>query len=143
MKMMIIDDVMMNVLVLRNIVQHLGQVDHFQNPAEGLNALAEAYRRGAPYDLLFLDIFMPGRSGLEVLKVVQKLNQEVPGIKTKVVMVTSQKGRESFQAAMRDGAVGYILKPFQPERILEEVRRLTEGGEKDREAAPGRSTEAA
>jgi two-component system, chemotaxis family, chemotaxis protein CheY len=125
MKIMVIDDVMMNILVLKQAAKPFGAVDGFQSWEPGLDALREAYGSGEPYDLLFLDIRMPNRNGLEVLKDVQDLGRtQAAGHKTKVVMFTSISEPDSVREAIRLGAVGYVLKPIQAERIQDEVRRL-------------------
>jgi DNA-binding NarL/FixJ family response regulator len=136
MRIIMIDDIMMNILVMKQAAKSLGTVDGFQDTQAGLAAIRDAYQRGEPYDLLFLDILMPTRNGLEVLKDAQALGAEFPPTnRTKVVMVTSSAERESFTQAMHLGAAGYILKPFQPTRILDEVHRLMEG--RDRSETPG------
>jgi CheY-like chemotaxis protein len=128
MKIMIIDDIMMNVLVLKHAVKSFGQVAGFQDVGAGLRALREAYETEDPFDLLFLDILMPGTDGLTVLRQVQEIGaSHASHARTKVVMVTSQNERQSFREAIQLGAAGYLLKPILPERVREEVRRLTEG----------------
>jgi two-component system, chemotaxis family, chemotaxis protein CheY len=126
-KMLIVDDVLMNVMMLRSAVAEFGEADISQDPNQALDTLRAAYAAGAPYDLLFLDIMMPGMSGLDVLKVVGKMGRSyATPTRTKVIMVTSQAERNSIVSAISEGAAGYILKPFQPARIREEVRRLAD-----------------
>lgn len=128
MKIMVIDDIMMNILVLKQAAKSFGTVDGFQDWEAGLTALRGAYCLGAQYDLLFLDILMPGRNGLEVLKDVQALGrQHAIGRKTKVVMLTSISEPGSVREAIRLGAAGYVLKPIEAERIHDELRRITTG----------------
>lgn len=75
---------------------------------------AERFLSGRRPDVVFLDITMPGRLGVDLLASVP------PG--TKVVFVTA---RENYAVeAFRDGAVDYILKPFDRDRLLVTVERL-------------------
>lgn len=72
-------------------------------------------------DALFLDIHMPGLSGLDLAKVINKFSRaEQPAI----VFVTADEDRavEAFELA----AVDYLLKPVRTERLAESVRRITE-----------------
>ena len=79
---------------------------------DGDAALA-ALERHAP-DVMFLDIQMPGLTGLDVA-------QRASG-RAHVVFVTAYD--QYAVAAFEAGAIDYVMKPFAPERILETVRRL-------------------
>jgi len=126
MRIMIIDDVFMNVLRLKEAVRPFGEADGFQDAREGLEALQFAHLTNQRYDLLFLDIMMPEMSGFEVLDAVVKMNRDLPPKeRTKVVMVTARSQEDSVRQAIRSGAAGYVIKPFQDERIRAEVERLT------------------
>ena len=75
---------------------------------------AERFLRGRVPDVVFLDITMPGRLGVDLLGSVPK--------STKVVFVTA---RENYAVdAFRAGAVDYVLKPFDRDRLLITVERL-------------------
>jgi CheY-like chemotaxis protein len=144
MKIMVIDDVGMNILALKQAARTMAKVEGFQDAEAGLTALRNAYRCGSQYDLLFLDILMPGRSGLEVLKDVQEIGrQHATGPRTKVIMLTSLSEPASVREAIRLGAAGYVLKPIQPERIQDELRRIAESrgvAELERQAGEGGPT---
>ncbi len=70
-------------------------------------------------DVLLLDITMPKKNGLEVLK-------EVKGKYTmlKVIMVSAVGNPEIIQEAMRLGADGYVKKPFQPNELINAIKKL-------------------
>lgn len=75
---------------------------------------AERFLKGRVPDVVFLDITMPGRLGVDLLGSVPK--------GTKVVFVTA---RENYAVdAFRAGAVDYVLKPFDRDRLLITVERL-------------------
>ena len=73
------------------------------------------------YDLVISDINMPGRNGIELVKALRML----PNSKfTPILMLTTES-----QAALRDegkhaGATGWIVKPFQPEELLEIIGKV-------------------
>ncbi len=70
------------------------------------------------FDLIVLDIKMPGISGLQVLETVQ---QVAPA--TIVVLLTAHATVDSAIRALRQGAFDYLLKPAQPKAIIEVVER--------------------
>jgi len=70
------------------------------------------------YDLIVLDIKMPGVSGLQVLETVQ---QVAPA--TVVILLTAHATVDSAIRALRQGAFDYLLKPAQPKTIIEVVER--------------------
>lgn len=77
-------------------------------------------------DLLIMDLKMPGKDGLEVLKAMKELERE-----TTVIMMTAHASIETAVEAIKEGAYDYITKPFQVDQILLlvekalECRRLT------------------
>lgn len=68
--------------------------------------------------LICLDIQMPLTNGIDVLKLVK---EKLP--KTTVLMVTGNNDRESIMEAVRHGAAGYIVKPFNPGTLLRTIEQ--------------------
>ncbi len=87
--------------------------------ADGDQALA-AIAQSAPA-FMFLDLVMPGRSGLEVLKALKGT-----GLKTHIVVLSSLDTEALVQQAMRDGANGFLSKPFHPLDVQGVVRAALE-----------------
>jgi two-component system nitrogen regulation response regulator GlnG len=77
---------------------------------DGSEALAKALDR--PYGLIFLDIKMPGMSGLEIL---EKIKEPLPD--TPVIIITGHGSMSNAINAMKKGAYDYIVKPFNMEQI--------------------------
>jgi DNA-binding response OmpR family regulator len=82
--------------------------------ADGLAALREL--AGEPFDVMLLDVGLPGMSGLDVLEAVQIL-----AAPPRVVMITADDTSETLLKAVRGQADRYITKPFAPGAILEVV----------------------
>ncbi len=74
-----------------------------------------------PYDLLLLDLKMPGLSGMEVLQRVKELYPELL-----VVVITGYATVESAVEAMKAGAYDFISKPFLPDQLRIVARRALE-----------------
>jgi DNA-binding NarL/FixJ family response regulator len=70
-------------------------------------------------DLLFLDVVMPGATGVEVLRRVSAMQKGIG-----VIMVTSIAEREIVHTCRDLGAIGYVLKPFSKETILTNIASL-------------------
>jgi DNA-binding NtrC family response regulator len=65
-----------------------------------------------------LDINMPGMDGIEVLKRIKKIDNDVP-----VIMVTSEDGVDTVVEAIRDGAYDYMVKPLDKMRFMTTLRK--------------------
>lgn len=71
-------------------------------------------------DLVLLDIELPGKNGVKVLKLLKQnpLTRDVP-----VIMISSIDKREIVVTAIQSGAVDYIVKPLDMDRMLQKVER--------------------
>ena len=76
-----------------------------------------------PCDVLLLDISLPGRGGLEVLKDVRR---DFPS--TKVLIVSTHDEAQYAVRAIRAGAAGYLTKSSPPEELVQAVRAVAETG---------------
>ena len=87
-------------------------VDISSDGEEGLyNALMDVY------DLILLDIMLPGVDGIEILKEIKKNN-----IKAKVIMLTAKSELEDKLLGFSEGANDYISKPFGTSELLARIR---------------------
>jgi DNA-binding NtrC family response regulator len=87
-----------------------------------------------PVDLVLTDLTMPGKSGLDLLRAVKAERPAMP-----VVLMTAYSTVESAVEAMKDGAVDYIVKPFENEKLVALLRRALKGrsvGEEPEAEAP-------
>ncbi len=105
---LVIDDEPVVCNSLRRILSRHGHhVDQALVPDEGLEKIG-----AKKYDLVLLDLRMPGRDGMEMLSTIR---QKWP--QTKVIIVTGYASIESAVEATRRGASHYIAKPFTPEEV--------------------------
>lgn len=83
---------------------------------DGLQAI-EKYTQLKP-NLVIMDITMPNMDGIQALKEIKKLD---PNAK---IIMCSAMGQESMVVeAIRSGAIDFIVKPFQADRIIQTVRK--------------------
>ncbi|HBZ68720.1 MAG TPA: two-component system response regulator [Deltaproteobacteria bacterium] len=95
----------------------LGAGGHEVFDVDSGEAAIEALSSQGPFDIAFLDIRMPGPSGLELIDRIRAL-----GAETAVVVITAQNTFENAVEAMKRGALDYLVKPFR----LAEVSALVE-----------------
>ena len=81
------------------------------------------------FDLLFLDIFMPGMDGLETMRLIQQQQPLIPIIVISGNPVTSGSGPDFLTMATRLGAVRSLQKPFKPAALLAAVAASLEAAQ--------------
>jgi DNA-binding NtrC family response regulator len=88
------------------------QVETAANGEEGLSKLGEQ-----PFDLVLLDLALPGRSGIELLPEIRALDPQLP-----VIIITAYGTVEDAVRAMQGGAGNFLQKPWDNEKLLADVR---------------------
>lgn len=71
-----------------------------------------------PYDLVLLDIEMPGMNGIETFRRMQRFPVKVP-----VIFLTASGDEEDVMNAIKLGAANYLKKPFFPQELLKRVAK--------------------
>jgi len=108
MSIMIVDDEM---IVRESLFHWFEKAGHVvETASSGFEALEKLER--FPFELLFVDIKMPGMDGIELL---EKVKAEYPD--TIVIIITAYGSIESAIKAMKTGASDYLLKPFKPDQL--------------------------
>lgn len=121
MRVLIADD---HAVVRRGLIQLLADEYPVLSVGEARDA-GEVLQlaRGQEWDIIILDISMPGRSGLEVLK---ELKQARPGVP--VLILTSHPEEQYAIRVLKAGAAGYMTKESAPEHLIEGIRKVIAGG---------------
>ncbi len=89
-------------------------------PEEALNKL----REGAKYDIVVLDVIMPGMDGLELLK---KIREEKLGEGSIFIMLTNENTSTRIEEAKALGVAGYIVKATSiPSEVAEEIIKIAD-----------------
>ncbi len=87
--------------------------------ASGEEAIALAKERS--WDVILLDLKMPGMDGLETLR---RLKDEDVNTDAEILMMTAYGTIETAVQAMKEGAFDYLLKPFDPDEVEMEIKRI-------------------
>ncbi|MBN2282185.1 MAG: response regulator [Candidatus Marinimicrobia bacterium] len=116
---LMVDDVPKNLQVLGNILNKEGyKISAALNGEQALKIL-----ENAKPDLILLDVMMPGLSGFDVIKEIQK-NEELAEIP--VIFLTAKTEKEDVIQGIELGAVDYVTKPFNSIELLARVRNHLE-----------------
>lgn len=106
---------------LRQILQQLEGVTLIEEASDGNEALV--LLKSDVFDIILLDISLPGKSGLEVL---QSVKAKWPSIN--VLMLSMHPEEQYAIRALKLGASGYLTKDTASEELLSAVKRVSEGG---------------
>jgi DNA-binding response OmpR family regulator len=113
-RILIVDDLEANTLLLDRMLRGAGYtcVASTRDPYE-----ACALHRKNPYDLILLDLQMPGMDGFAVLEEIKALETDVP------VLVITAEPRHKLRA-LQAGAKDFVSKPFNLAEVLAQVRNM-------------------
>ena len=96
----------------------IGEIVDAATPQEALDLVGQR-----EWDAVILDIGLPGRGGLDVLKDIKR---EVPGLP---VLILSMHSEDQYAVrALRAGAAGYLTKEAAPKNLVDAIRRVVAGG---------------
>ena len=115
-KILIVDDAAFMRTLLKNILFPKGY--EIAGEAENGAIAVEKYKQLKP-DLVTMDIVMPTMNGIEALKSIRTQDPSA-----KVIMCTAVGQENMVRTAIVSGARGYIVKPFQAPKVLEEVQKV-------------------
>jgi two-component system chemotaxis response regulator CheY len=115
-KILIVDDTLFMRTLLKNILFSGGHTIAGE-AGDGVEGIAK-YKELKP-DLVTMDIVMPKLNGIEALKAIKEFDPAA-----KIVMCTAVGQEQMVKLAIKSGAKGYIIKPFQAPKVLEEVKNV-------------------
>ncbi len=122
MKVLIVDDDIINQKLLNAILSDYGAVDIADNGEEAIALIKKSFIQKNYYDIVFLDIMMPVMNGHETLRELRKL-EEQEGIQLgegmKIAMITALGDKDNVLSAFSEGCEHYIVKPVKQEKIME------------------------
>ena len=118
-KMLIVDDAAFMRMMLKDILTRCGH--EIAAEASNGNEAVQKYKELSP-DLVTMDITMPECDGLEGLSKIRQIND-----KAKVVMCSAMGQKAMVIDAIGRGAVDFIVKPFDPEKVMLAVNKALQG----------------
>jgi two-component system chemotaxis response regulator CheY len=118
--LLIVDDsATMRKIILRTIRMSGLNFDQTEEAGNGLEALEKL--KACHIDVMLCDINMPEMNGAELVKKAR----EMPNCAgTKIIMVSTESSQEIVEKLLKEGADGFITKPFTPEKFHEKITPL-------------------
>ncbi len=116
-KILLIDDEKESCKALSHLLSQIGydvEISHTGEQAIALLGIES-------FDLIISDLFLPGISGIDILKRVKDDSPE-----TSVILITGKASAETAVEAMKEGALDYITKPFNFERLKIQITKALE-----------------
>ena len=115
MKILLVDDDIMSLKITIQLLELEGYFIWFAlNGQDALELLDEE-----KFDMIILDLFMPEMGGMELLKVLREERKN----KVPIIILSRTHAQEDVNSALECGANDFISKPFEPEQLIETVKK--------------------
>jgi len=119
-KILVIDD---HPIVRRGINQSIQDINDIIIAGEASNGEEALERIGMEnYDLAILDISMPGKNGIDVIKEIKAVKQALP-----ILVLSMHAEKEIVLSSLKAGAAGYLTKDSAPNELIEAIYKLYDG----------------
>ena len=124
---LIVDDDRLCRVLLADMLEPYGQCDFAYDGPEAIDAVRLALEDGTPYDLICLDIMMPGISGHDALQAIRDVEAQ-HGLRgsdvAKVIMTTALRDSKHCVQSFREGCESYVTKPVAEDELLARMGEL-------------------
>jgi DNA-binding NtrC family response regulator len=104
--------------IIHEVLEDLLSSEGYQCELSSSGQEALKKQKSESFDLVLLDLLMPGMDGMEVLQKIKKIDPNAV-----IIIITAYASVESAISAMKKGAFDYIQKPFQHDELLLSVKR--------------------
>lgn len=125
---LIVEDNEVNRTYLSEVLGDYGETVAAETAEEGLRLFRQGIEADDPFDLIFMDIMLPGMSGLQAIEQIRAEEQSLgaaPPDQVKIVVVSALDDDLSAKRAFFQGrAVSYLTKPLRMGQVREEMTRL-------------------
>lgn len=106
---------------LKQIISFVSNMEVAGEAADGEEVLQKV--RTLPFDVLVLDMSMPGKSGIALIQQIKAIKPELP-----ILILSMHQESQYAVQAMRAGAAGYITKNTASSQLIEGIRKVADGG---------------
>ena len=120
-KVLIADDHTLVRKGLKQILLDSKDIKQVDEAKDGKEALNKVNKKN--YDLVILDISLPGRSGIDVLKQLKCSKPDMP-----VLMLSMHPEEQYAVRSLRAGAAGYMTKESAPAELIDAIKKVASGG---------------
>ncbi len=106
---------------LKQIISDISGMEVTDEATNGNETLSKI--KDGCFDVVLLDLSMPGKSGLETLKEIRLQDQDLP-----VLILTMHPEEQYAVRVLKAGASGYLTKESAPDELITALRKVTNGG---------------
>jgi two-component system chemotaxis response regulator CheY len=127
MRFLVVDDDFSSRELIKAIVTPYGSCDLALDGSEALSRFLRALEDDQPYDFIFLDVVMPGLSGLETLDAIRNIESSynIHGPRrVKILIITGYYDPKLSIRTFQKDCESYLSKPFMPRHILDKVQTM-------------------
>jgi two-component system, chemotaxis family, chemotaxis protein CheY len=127
MKILLVDDNFVSRKLLKSLLKEVGECVLAASGEEGFEQFCTAHKSDSVFDLVCLDVMMPGLDGHETLARIREW-EEKNGVSldqsVKVIMITAMDDKKNVFQAFKGGCEAYIVKPVERDKLMEAIARL-------------------
>jgi len=127
MKILIVEDEVVSRTMLQRIMVRFGECKAVDSGEVAIAVFKSAMERRSPFDLITLDVSMPGMDGPETLYKIREIEKKmsIPKEKrVKILMVTIHSDKDTIITCIQAECDGYIVKPFSEKTIIERIEKI-------------------
>lgn len=127
MHILVVDDELVSRKLMEMIMTGYGKCDTAETGEAAIELFSNAMENSNPYDLITLDISMPGIGGLMALVRIREIEKEkvLPETKrVKIIMVTGDMDKSILIECIKNGCDDYMSKPFNRDIMLKKLIKL-------------------
>ncbi len=129
-RILLVDDGPVNLIVGTKILQSLGCLVQTACTGEEAITCVEASLAGKPFDIILMDLMMPGISGIEATRRIRRmekaLSQDAGNDPVPIIALSSAFAKDKNEECLKAGMTAFHAKPMKSEKILAEIQRWTE-----------------
>lgn len=126
MKILIVEDDFTSRLLMQKLLTPYGECHLATNGEEAVAAFTNSkIENSPPFDLICLDIMMPGMDGQTALSKIRQIENDLgiePGKGAKIIMTTALKDKHNVMTAFYDYCDAYMVKPIEKAKLIKHLR---------------------
>jgi CheY-like chemotaxis protein len=123
MRVLIVDDDLVQVTLLSELLE-IFEGDHVSNGEDALLLFKQAYQSNHFYDLIFMDLMMPGVDGYMLLEAIRDFESKYSMPRTKVIVVSGKSAESGLTDQLNEQCDDYLVKPVSSEIICKSLENL-------------------
>lgn len=127
MKILIVEDNLIIQELMKTILTEFGECTATTTEEEAVELFIQAHSEEKPFDLVTLDIMLPGGNGRNILKRIRKFEKEksIHGLEgVKIIMVSALNDKENVIGSFTDQCEGYLVKPIKRDNLVTQLQEL-------------------